>query len=223
MGRFNAISAVFWFSLLATPTLSQSLKQLPNADFSRWKEAEPVGWFTNNVYDEQGKLVQTLVQPAGTVGAKLGVKRVVFRAAAPALTGFRAGELSSPPIPYLADAGKPIQLQFSYQFAPDSADVLRADISLDTRDTEPGTLVAANACACKLTSSLGRFPLVLPPAATPQTITVGAIFGGGTTPNAVPANCLLFAWKIRFWLDKPVAGPTHPHEASVAVIGELRY
>lgn len=195
-------------------TMAQSLTQLPNADFSHWDQAEPVGWQTNNVYDEQRKLMQTVVVPAGTTGARLLAKRVIYRPDPPALESWYAGQLSSPLVPFMPPAGKPVALTIHYRFRPDSADVLRAEIQLDTRDLKPRSTEPDPACICRFAGING--PILLP--ANQTSVTLKATFSDPASPDQVPRSCSLYVWKIRFWLENP---STHAHEATEAVIDQI--
>lgn len=199
--------------LLASPVMAQSLGQIPNADFSRWLNDEPVGWHTNNVYDEQGKLVQTLVKPLGTSGVQLGTKRVIYRTDDPAIDAWYSGQLSSALIPYMPEAGKPIALTIRYRFKPDSADVLRAEVRLESRDKLPDNVTPDPACTCRFSADNG--PLLLAPNNT--SMTVRAMFAGAT-PTVQPPGCAMYVWKIRFWVANDT---THPHEATEAVIDKI--
>lgn len=76
-------------------TGAQSVQTLPNANFNQWVQDEPASWYTNNVYDNQGKLVQAVVIPAGTTGARLLAKHVVYRAETPKLESWYADPDSS--------------------------------------------------------------------------------------------------------------------------------
>lgn len=220
MSRFNAIRAVLGLILVPFVVTAQSLTHVPNADFSRWNGPEPAGWYTNNVYDEQGKLLRTVVEHAGTTGVRLLALRTVHRAAAPALVAYEGGELTSPLLPQFVDPKQPVQLQIRYQFAPDSADVLRVDVSLESRDTEPNSPKPNPHCTCTVTSSLGTLPLSLPVASDAKRLTVNAVFASTERPNLPPPGCLLYVWKVRFWLENK---SSHLHEKTTATLEHVDY
>src|SRR5207237_5052673 len=90
-----------------------------------------------------------VVEPAGTVGARLLAKRVVYRNDAPVIDAWYGGELSSALMPFMPSEGKPIALTIHYKFRPDSADVLRAEIQLESCDNEPGTMNPDKNCRCQ--------------------------------------------------------------------------
>lgn len=197
---------------------AQPLQHIPNAAFSQWNGPEPVGWVTNNVYDEQGKLLRALVVQASTAGAALRVNRTIHRAEVPALVAFEGGMLSSRLVPFMPTADKPVRLQIRYQFIPDSADILRTDLILDSRNTEPGTLKPDNTCDCQLKSALGSGSVVLPATPTSQTVTFEAVFTNPANSAIAPPGCAVYVWKIRFWLENKT---THLHEATTAVIEQV--
>ncbi|WP_375444498.1 hypothetical protein [uncultured Fibrella sp.] len=192
---------------------AQLLRQLPNADFSRWRAAEPTGWHTNNVYDEQGTLQQTLVKPLGTSGVQLLAKRVVYRTDVPVIDAWYGGQLWSALVPYMPEVGKPIALTIRYRFRPDSADVLQAEVRLESRDKLPDHVTPDPACACRFSGADG--PLILSPTTT--SVTVRAQFVGATSA-ARPPGCAMYVWKIRFWLTNAT---THPHEGTEAIIEQI--
>ncbi len=146
--------------------LAQQLQQLPNAAFTQWTGPEPANWRSNNVYNDKGKLLRTLVEPVGTAGAKLLVKRVVHREEAPAIVVFEGGALRSPLLPFMPQADTPVRLQVRYQFVSDSADVLMAAISLESRNTETAPPKPDKTCDCQLTSLFGSESVPLPVAAS---------------------------------------------------------
>ncbi len=198
---------------------AQALQQIPNADFSRWTGPEPTGWQSNNVYDDRGKLLRTLVEPAETAGAKLTVKRVVHREEAPAIVSFDGGMLTSRLVPFMPTAEKSVRLQVRYRFVPDSADILKADVLLDSRNNEPGRLTPDLTCDCQLKSPFGSGPVTLPAAGTSQTVTFDAVFTNPADPSAVPPGCPMYIWKIRFWIENKA---THPHERTEAIIEQVQ-
>lgn len=208
---------LFFFILLSFVSRclvhAQTLRNVPNGDFSRWNGTEPVGWHTNNVYDEQGKLVQTLVKPLGRSGVQLGAKRVVYRTDAPAIDAWYGGQVTSALIPYMPEAGKPIALTIRYRFRPDSADVLRAEVQLESRDKLADHLTPDPACVCRFNT--GNGPLLLSPAT--NSVTVRATFAGANT-DIRPPGCAMYVWKIRFWLTNAT---THLHEATEAIIEQI--
>ncbi|MEZ0541101.1 hypothetical protein [Fibrella arboris] len=193
---------------------AQPLRNVPNGDFSRWSTNEPVGWHTNNVYDEQGTLQQSLVAPAGTAGVRLLAKQVIYRSETPVIDAWYGGQLSSPSIPYMPEAGKPVALTIRYRFKPDSADVLQAEVRLESRDKLADHVTPNPACTCRFNSLDG--PLNLSPVG--NSVTLRAQFAG-PDPSVRPAGCAMYVWKIRVWLTNKT---THPHTASEAIIENIR-
>ena len=199
--------------------LAQRLQQLPNAAFTQWTGPEPVGWQTNNVYDDKGKLLRSLVEPVGTAGARLVVKRVVHREETPAIVVFEGGALNSPLRPFMPPADTPVRLLVRYQFVSDSADVLMAAVSLESRNTETGTPKPDKTCDCELKNPPGSGPITLPAAATSQTVAFDAVFPNATSPGTVPPGCMMYVWKIRFWIENK---SSHPHEGTTALIEQVQ-
>lgn len=201
---------------LPNPGISDAklLQQLPNANFSKWTQAEPDGWYTNNVYNEQGQLQQAVVVPAGANGARLLAKRVVYRTDTPIIDAWYGGQLTSALMPFMPTEGKPIALTIHYSFQPDSADVLRAEVQLQSRDNEPGTLNPDKNCFCQFKGING--PVRLSP--TENSITLQATFADANSPSQVPPGCMMYVWKIKFWLENAT---THPHAATKAIIEKI--
>ena len=212
---FVAFSVSFW--LIFHAFLASA--QIPNSDFSQWQNNEPVSWRTNNIYDDQAKLQQAVVGSAGNSGAKLLVKKVIYRAETPSIISFYGGKLESKLAMFMPKAGTAIQLSFNYSFKSDSADVLKAEISLNSRNNEIGTLNENKICVCQLKNDFGGEILMLPASENSKTISLKAVFPNNADPNKLPPECAMYVWKIKFWLENSA---THLHEKTVAIIEKIQ-
>lgn len=203
------MKAFFACCLMLTANLS--LAQLSNGTLSQWENQEPVEWITNNLYDPDRKLVEGVVVPAGTNGAKLAVKKLKFEAPdSLQMGGYLAGSLSSFLTPQFVEAGKSLTLSLNYQWKADGGDVLKARVEVSPRSTDrEGNPLAV--CNCQLPNG----EMVLKPTQGNQTITWQVQFPGSPNPNAVPDKCRVYVWKIQVWIENTTS---HPHEGSEALI-----
>lgn len=196
-----------------------SFAQIPNADFSQWQNNEPTNWLTNNLYDSDKKFTEAFVIPASGKGAKLLVKKIAHTTEEPAVVSYYGGKIESRLIPMMIESGKSIQLSFDYEFKSDSADVLKAQITLESRNTHDGTLTPNKRCDCQLKNDTGGEIITLPATESRKIISLKAIFSNNTEPNKVPVGCMMYVWKIKFWLENT---STHPHENTYAIIEKIQ-
>ena len=202
---------ILFFACCLMLTATFGFAQIGNNTLSQWENQEPVEWLTNNLLDPDGKVVEIVVMPVGTSGAKLLVKKLKLEAPdSLQLDGYLAGNLSSLLSPQFVEMGNPLTLALSYQWQGVGDDVLKARVEISPRSTDrEGNPLAV--CNCQLTNG----ETILKPTQGSQTVSWQVRFPGSANPNVVPDKCRLYVWKVQFWIENT---SSHPHEGSEALI-----